>query len=185
MADFQERITLSADTGYSFSLFSELQEFGLHTDIILFSDGRSVAVHSAIMSNCSDLMCNLLTSIESKLIILPGFSTILFEFMTLVYTGHAALSSSIQTRRNIHANSVNQSSNKGRILLPMSWMSMDWIRKRRIIGRTCRGKLLNVKLVKPNSSERGILLLISKLCIWFRIWLTVICVMPSSNIARA
>ena len=35
------------------------------------------------------------------------------------------LSSSIQTKRNIHANSVNQSSNKGRIYLLMSWMSME------------------------------------------------------------
>ena len=90
MTDFQERIKLSADTGYSFSLLSELQESGLHTDIVLFSDGRSVAVHSAFMSNCSDLICNLLASTESNLIILPGFSTVLFDFMTLVYTGQAA-----------------------------------------------------------------------------------------------
>ena len=90
MADFQETKKLSAETGYSFSLLSEVQKSESHTDTILYSDGRSVAVHSAIISNCSELMSNLLASTESKIIILPCFSTILFDFVSLVYTGHAA-----------------------------------------------------------------------------------------------
>ena len=42
------------------------------------------------MSNCSELMRNLLASSDSKVIILPSFSPVLSNFVSLVYTGRVA-----------------------------------------------------------------------------------------------
>ena len=42
------------------------------------------------MSNCSELMRNLLASSDSKVIILPSFSPVLSDFVSLVYTGRVA-----------------------------------------------------------------------------------------------
>ena len=71
-------------------LLTEVYQSASHTDTILYCDGRSVAVHSTIISNCSELLRNLLASSESKVIILPSFSPVLADFVSLVYTGHAA-----------------------------------------------------------------------------------------------
>ena len=80
----------SAGKDYVVSLLSELQKTNNHSDIKMCSENRSVSVHSSILSKCSNMVANMLITSESKLIILPGFSSILSDFATLVYTGQAA-----------------------------------------------------------------------------------------------
>ena len=77
----------SAESGYSLSLLSKIQDDQLQTDITLCSDGRSASVHSAIISKCSKFLSELLSSNTTKIIFLPGFYSVLFDFVTLVYTG--------------------------------------------------------------------------------------------------
>ena len=81
---------LSSDPGYCVSMLSELQKVQESTDVFLHSDGKSIPMHSAILSNCSQLLADLLASTgESKTLILPGYSAILSDFVSLVYTGLA------------------------------------------------------------------------------------------------
>ena len=87
----QKTEKISAHAGYCVSLLSGLYKTGtgIHTDTTLYSDGITVSVHSAILSNCSAMMADLLASTGSTRIILHGFSTILSDFASLVYTGKA------------------------------------------------------------------------------------------------
>ena len=86
----QKTIKLPSDPDYCVSLLSELQEEDTHTDTILHSDGRSVLVHSAILSRGSKVLADLLSSGgETKTLIVPGLSSVLWEFVSLVYTGLA------------------------------------------------------------------------------------------------
>ena len=73
--------------GYFFSLLSELVSDDTQTDAVITSENVTVAVHSAIISNCSQLLSNLLVSTQSDTIILPGYASVLCDFITLVYTG--------------------------------------------------------------------------------------------------
>ena len=81
---------ISAERDYSVSLLSEIWTSESHTDTILYSDGQSVVMHSAFLTNSSELMRNLLASSDSKVIILPSFSPVLSDFVSLVYTGRVA-----------------------------------------------------------------------------------------------
>ena len=78
---------LKRNANYHCSMLAELHTVDKHTDIVLQSDGKSEPVHSLFLSNSSKMMKDLLTSTESNLLILPGFSTILPDFVALVYTG--------------------------------------------------------------------------------------------------
>ena len=79
---------LYGQTDNCVNLLSELQEAEIQTDTLISSDGKSALVHSAIISKCSEFMCDLLSSInEDMTIILPGFSSVLHHFVTLVHTG--------------------------------------------------------------------------------------------------
>ena len=81
---------LSSVPDYCVLLLSQLQEEDTHTDTMLHSDGRSISVHSAILSRASKVLANLLASGgETKSLILPGLSSVLCEFVSLVYTGFA------------------------------------------------------------------------------------------------
>ena len=81
---------LSSNPDYCVSLLSELQNVGESRDTFLHSDDRSFSVHSAILSSCSQLLADLLVSNSiSKALILPGYSSILSHFVSLVYTGVA------------------------------------------------------------------------------------------------
>ena len=71
---------------YHSSLLADLRD-DLHSDVVLVSDDKSVAVHSVFLGNSSKIMKNLLSSTSSKTIILPGFSSVLSDFVTLIYTG--------------------------------------------------------------------------------------------------
>ena len=73
--------------GYYSSLLSELENDELHTDTVLCSDKSNVFVHSSVISRCSPLLNNLLASSTTKTVILPGFSSVLHDLVTLVYTG--------------------------------------------------------------------------------------------------
>ena len=79
----------STHPDYCVTLLSGIHRTGAHTDMNICSDGRTVPVHSAILGQCSMFMSDLLSLSETSLIILPGFSTILSDFVTLLYTGQA------------------------------------------------------------------------------------------------
>ena len=84
MAQFK----FSSKAKYHSSMLAELQKVGNHEDTTtLQSDGKSVGVHSVILSFTSHILSDLLTSSEPKLLILPGFSAILPDCVRLVYTG--------------------------------------------------------------------------------------------------
>ena len=88
--EHQENIAkLTTHPDYCVTLLSELHKAEAHTDVNICSDGRTVPVHSAILCQCSEFMSDLLPLSETNLIILPGFSTILSDFVTLLYTGQA------------------------------------------------------------------------------------------------
>ena len=92
MSRFQRKRKLfSSDPAYNVSLLAELQEDEHSKDTILHSDGRDIAIHSAILFNCSKLLCDLLASNngEPKALILPGYSSVLCDFVSLMYTGLA------------------------------------------------------------------------------------------------
>ena len=92
MSRFQRKSKLfSSNPDYCVSLLAELQEDEHSKDTILHSDGRDIAVHSAILCNCSQLLCDLLASNngEPKALILPGYSSVLCDFVSLMYTGLA------------------------------------------------------------------------------------------------
>ena len=72
---------------YHSSLLSDLRNDDLHSDAVLVSDDKSVTVHAGILSNSSRFLRNLLVATSSKTIVLPGFSSVLPEFVTLLYTG--------------------------------------------------------------------------------------------------
>ena len=73
----------------SVSLLSELYTNKTNTDLNFFSDGRTVSFHSVILRQSSDFLSQLIDSSETNLIILPGFSQVLSNFVSLVYTGRA------------------------------------------------------------------------------------------------
>ena len=73
--------------GCSSSILAELMCDKSQTDAVINSGSVTVAVHSAIISNCSELLRNLLVSTQSERIILPGVSSVLYDFVTLVYIG--------------------------------------------------------------------------------------------------
>ena len=50
--------------GYFFSLLSELVSDDTQTDAVITSENVTVAVHSAIISNCSQLLSNLMVSTQ-------------------------------------------------------------------------------------------------------------------------
>ena len=77
--------------GYCSSMLLELQNDDLHSDIVLRSDDKSISVHSAILSQCSVFLSELLTTTGSQTILLPGFSTVLDSFVSLVYTGKVTM----------------------------------------------------------------------------------------------
>ena len=73
----------------SVSLLSELYTNKTNTDLNFFSDGRTVSFHSVILRQSSDFLSHFIDSSETNLIILPGFSQVLSNFVSLVYTGRA------------------------------------------------------------------------------------------------
>ena len=77
------------NTEHHILLLSELENLMSFSDIYLASDGSRAQVHSAILRNCSGYVKELLVSSASNLIILPGFSSVLDDFVSLVYTGIA------------------------------------------------------------------------------------------------
>ena len=84
---------LFSKPGYCSSMLLELQNDDLHTDIVLHSDDKSISVHSAILSQCSVFLSELLATTGSENILLPGFSTVLDSFVSLVYTGTVIMNS--------------------------------------------------------------------------------------------
>ena len=84
--------------GYCSSLLSELENDELHTDTVLCSENSCVFVHAAVIRNCSLLLNNLLASSTSKTIILPGFSSVLHDFVTLVYTGTVTVQTDLDSQ---------------------------------------------------------------------------------------
>ena len=83
---------IGGDPGYCSILLSDLHRDECHTDVTLCSDGSSVVVHSALLSRCSEIMNNILSSTVVDTIILPGFSSVLSDFVSLVYTGETTTS---------------------------------------------------------------------------------------------
>ena len=79
----------STHPDYCVTLLSGLHKAGAHTNMNICSDGRTVPVHSAVLAQCSEFLSDLLSLSETSLIILPGFSTILSDFVSLLYTGQA------------------------------------------------------------------------------------------------
>ena len=73
--------------GYSASLLSDIQNDDQHNDTVIYSDNRSVTVHAAIISRCSVFLSNILVTKGSQTILLPGFSYVVHNFVTLVYKG--------------------------------------------------------------------------------------------------
>ena len=90
MENLQNLKTYPSVPNYHLSLLSGLHEADIHTDTNLCSDGQIVSVHSAILAKCSEVFCEILDSMDTKLIILPGFSPILSDFVSLVYTGQVS-----------------------------------------------------------------------------------------------
>ena len=82
------QLKLSSQANYHTFLLAEMKRVGNHEDTTaLQSDGKRVDIHSVILNFASQLLSDLLPSSESNLFILPGFSTILPEFVRLLYTG--------------------------------------------------------------------------------------------------
>ena len=78
---------LLTNPGYHSLLLADLRNDDLHSDAVLISDDKIIAVHSVILGNSSQIMKNLLLSTSSRTVILPGFSSVLSDFVTLLYTG--------------------------------------------------------------------------------------------------
>ena len=79
---------------YCMSLLSDLysDDSEHHSHIPLCSDEKTIAVHSPILAQCSEILSNLLcnnTANNIDKIILPGFAAVLPDFVSLVYTGQA------------------------------------------------------------------------------------------------
>lgn len=90
MTKLQHTKTLSSGTNYSVSLLLELQDVQDHTDTELRSGDRCFFVHSAILRKCSKLIAEMLTTSDTKVIILHmDFSSILSDFVSIIYTGQA------------------------------------------------------------------------------------------------
>ena len=82
---------LFSKPGYCSSQLLKLKNDDQHTDIVLHSGDRSVRVHSAILSKCSVFLCELLITTGSHTILLPGYSTVLHSFVSLVHTGTVSI----------------------------------------------------------------------------------------------
>ena len=89
---------IGGDPGYCSVLLSDLYKIESHTDVTLCSDDRCVVVHTAVLSMCSDIMSNILSSSVVDTIILPGFSSVLSDFVSLVYTGEATIGGEENTK---------------------------------------------------------------------------------------
>ena len=89
MEDLPNMKNFSTGPSYSISLLSVLHATDEYIDTKLCSDGNVVSVHSALLAQCSEVMRDVLDSTGTDLIILPGFSLILSDFVSLVYTGQA------------------------------------------------------------------------------------------------
>ena len=53
---------IGGDPGYCSVLLSYLYKDESHTDVTLCSDDRCVVVHTVLLSMCSDIMSNILSS---------------------------------------------------------------------------------------------------------------------------
>ena len=74
--------------GYCSSMLSELLHDSDSCDTVITSDNERVSVHIVILSSCSQLLRDILTTTGSKTIILPGgFSSVFSYFKTMIYTG--------------------------------------------------------------------------------------------------
>ena len=89
MAQFMMKHLLSSSSNDRCTLLEELLNDDKNKDIVLCSEDKCVSVHSSLLSASSKMMRGLLTLTESNLLILPGFANILFDFVTLIYTGKA------------------------------------------------------------------------------------------------
>ena len=87
MEKLQNMKNILTGSNYCTSLLSGLHKTEEHMDISLCSDGHIVLVHSGILSQCSEVMREVLDFSGTNLIILPGYSPILSDFVSLVYTG--------------------------------------------------------------------------------------------------
>ena len=100
MAQYHKARKISGSPDYCDSLMSELQHAKTHTDTILHSDGRSVPLHSAILSSCSQVLADLLAcSDDTKTLLVPGLSAVLCDFVSLVYTGLAPNLTALETEQ--------------------------------------------------------------------------------------
>ena len=75
------------EPNYHISLLAELHKDNKHTEIVLYSDGKSEPIHSLFLGYTNTAMKDLLTSSKSNLLILPDFSAVLPDLVTLIYTG--------------------------------------------------------------------------------------------------
>ena len=74
--------------GYCSSLLSALLHDDNHCDTVISSNSESVSAHTVILRNCSEMLRDLLTTKESSQIILPPcFSSVLSDFLNILYTG--------------------------------------------------------------------------------------------------
>ena len=74
--------------GYCSSLLSVLLHDDNHCDTVISSNSESVSAHTVILRNCSEMLRDLLTTKESSQIILPPcFSSVLSDFLNILYTG--------------------------------------------------------------------------------------------------
>ena len=90
MEKFQDNKTLPSDAKSCVSLLLELQNVQDHSDTELHSGDRCVSVHSAILRQCSKVFAEMISPIETKVVIFPmDFSNILSDFVSLIYTGQA------------------------------------------------------------------------------------------------
>ena len=79
---------LRAEETYCVNLLSELLNVKTQTETLVYSDDRSVCLHSAILSKCSKLSADIINPSEANVILLPsGFSSVLFDFACIIYTG--------------------------------------------------------------------------------------------------
>lgn len=88
MEKVQDKKHLKSGGKYCVNKLLELSKNQTQTDTLVYSDGRSVCLHSAILSKCSKVFADIINPSETNVILLPpGFSTVLSDFVSIIYTG--------------------------------------------------------------------------------------------------